>query len=114
MSLQLSEDFSQAEKSLKKALSLATPEQAHVIFSNLGILYRLQKQYTSAKAMLSKALELRPGYAPAYNNLGLVFAAEGRWEEAKHCFEKAFEIDPLLDAAKSNFIKVASKVKTIR
>lgn len=105
IALQLSESSSQAEEVYKRALSLATAKQAHTIFSNLGNLYRQQKQYQLAKAMFSKSLELQPGYAPAYNNLGLVFVAEGRWEEAKYCFNKAIQADALLDAAKSNMIK---------
>ncbi|KAK9034522.1 hypothetical protein V6N11_050683 [Hibiscus sabdariffa] len=108
ISLQLSEESSQAERVYKRALSLASPEQAHAIFSNLGNLYRQQKQYDRAKAMFTKSLELRPGYAPAFNNLGLVFVAEGQWEEAKFCFDKALQSDPLLDAAKSNMIKTVA------
>lgn len=92
----------------KRALALSQTEQAHSMFSNLGNLYRQQKQYERAKAMFTKSLELQPGYSPAYNNLGLVFVAEGRWEEAKYCFEKALQADPLLDAAKSNMIKALS------
>lgn len=106
ISLQLLEESSQAEEVYKHALSLATSQQAHAIFSNLGNFYRQMGKYESAKAMFSKALELRPGYAPAYNNLGLVFVAEGHLEEAKFCFNKATESDPFLDAAKSNTIKV--------
>ncbi|GKU93193.1 hypothetical protein SLEP1_g6805 [Rubroshorea leprosula] len=105
ISLQLSEEASQAEHIYKRALALAKTEQAHAIFSNIGNLYRQQKQYDRAKAMFTKSLELRPGYAPAFNNLGLVFVAEGQWEEAKFCFDKALLADPLLDAAKSNMIK---------
>ncbi|KAG2676067.1 hypothetical protein I3843_12G033900 [Carya illinoinensis] len=108
ISLQLLEEPSQAEAVYKRALALATTEQAHAIFSNLGNLYRQQKQYERAKAMFTKSLELQPGYAPAFNNLGLVFVAEGCWEEAKYCFEKAFQADPLLDVAKSNMIKAGS------
>lgn len=108
ISLQLSEEPSQAEEVYKRALALSQTEQAHSMFSNLGNLYRQQKQYERAKAMFTKSLELQPGYSPAYNNLGLVFVAEGRWEEAKYCFEKALQADPLLDAAKSNMIKALS------
>ena len=108
ISLHLSEDPSQAECVYKRALSLATVEQAHAIFSNLGNLYRQQKQYERAKAMFTKSLELQPGYAPAFNNLGLVFVAECQWEEAKFCFDKALQSDPLLDAAKSNMIKTVA------
>lgn len=108
ISLQLSEEPSQAEEVYKRALALATTEHMHTILSNLGNLYRQQKKYERAKAMFSKSLELRPGYAPAYNNLGLVFVAEGQWEEAKFCFDKALQADPLLDAAKSNIIKATA------
>ncbi|MCD9558984.1 hypothetical protein HAX54_016693 [Datura stramonium] len=108
ISLQLSEESSQAEEVYKQALSLATSKQAHTIFSNLGNLYRQLKQYECAKAMFNKSLELQPGYAPALNNLGLVFVAEGKWEEAKDYFDKAIQADPLLDAAKSNMIKASN------
>ncbi|KAI4336262.1 hypothetical protein L6164_014808 [Bauhinia variegata] len=114
VSLQLSEEPSQAEEVYKRALALATTQQAHAIFSNLGNLYRQQKQYERAKAMYTKSLELQPGYAPAYNNLGLVFVAEGLLEEAKYCFDKALQSDPLLDAAKSNMIKVVAMSKLCR
>lgn len=111
ISLQLLEESSQAEEVYKHALSLATSKQGHTIFSNLGNFYRQLRKYEFAKAMFAKSLELQPGYAPAYNNLGLVFVAEGRWAEAKFCFNKAIETDPLLDAAKSNMIKVATMCK---
>lgn len=108
ISLQLSEEPSRAEEVYTRALSLATTDLAHAIFSNLGNLYRQQKHYERAKAMFTKCLELQPGYAPAFNNLGLVFVAEGRWEEAKFCFDMALQADPMLDAAKSNLIKAVS------
>ncbi|CAL5361909.1 unnamed protein product [Camellia sinensis] len=113
ISLQLSVESSHAEEVYKRALSLATAEQAHTIFSNLGNLYRQQKKYECARAMFTKSLELQPGYAPAYNNLGLVFVAEGRWEEAKYCFNKALEADSLLDAAKSNMIKAVAMCRVV-
>lgn len=77
ISLQLAEEPSQAEEVFKRALSLATSQQAHAIFSNMGNFYRQEKKYDRARAMFTKALKLQPGYAPAYNNLGLVFVAEG-------------------------------------
>lgn len=108
ISLQLSDEHSEAEEVYKRALAVSTEDQAHTIFSNLGNLYRQKKQYEVSKAMFSKALELKPGYAPAYNNLGLVFVAERRWEEAKSCFEKSLEADSLLDAAQSNLLKATT------
>ena len=81
ISLQLAEESSQAEEVFKRALSLATSQQAHAIFSNMGNLYRQEKKYDRARAMFTRALQLRPGYAPAYNNLGLVFVAEVCWKK---------------------------------
>ncbi|CAO2167425.1 unnamed protein product [Urochloa humidicola] len=105
IALQLSDDpFS--ETVYKRALVLSSTQQLHAIFSNLGILYRQHRNYEFARKMLLRSLELCPGYAPANNNLGLVFVAEGRWEDARSCFEKALQSDPLLDAAKSNLLKV--------
>ncbi|KAF8046799.1 hypothetical protein N665_3411s0005 [Sinapis alba] len=109
ISLHLSDEQSEAEEVYKRALAVSTEDhQAHATFSNLGNLYRQKKQYELSKAMFSKALDLKPGYAPAYNNLGLVFVAERRWEEAKFCFEKALEADSLLDAAQSNLLKATA------
>lgn len=108
ISIQLSEEPLKAEDVYKQALACAASEQAHAILSNLGNFYRQQKQYERAKAMFSKALELQPGYAPAYNNLGLVFIAEHQLEEAKFCFGRALQSDPVLDAAMSNMIKAVA------
>lgn len=108
VALQLSDDSSSAEQIYKHALSLATPQQAHSILSNLGNLFRQQRRFQCAKMMFAKSLEICPGYAPAQNNLGLVYAAEDRWQDAINCFEKALQSDPLLDAAKSNMVKGVS------
>lgn len=114
IALQLSDDPASAERVYRRALSLATTQQAHAILSNLGDLYRQQKRFEHAKTVFTKSLELCPGYAPSHNNFGLVFVAEGRWNEAKNCFEKALQSDPLLDAAKSNLMKVETMCKMDR
>ncbi|KAF8664928.1 hypothetical protein HU200_054246 [Digitaria exilis] len=110
IALQLSDDPC-SETVYKRALVLSSTQQLHAIFSNLGILYRQHRNYEFARKMLLRSLELCPGYAPANNNLGLVFVAEGRWEDARNCFEKALQSDPLLDAAKSNLLKVLALAK---
>ncbi|XP_020597050.1 probable UDP-N-acetylglucosamine--peptide N-acetylglucosaminyltransferase SPINDLY isoform X2 [Phalaenopsis equestris] len=112
VALQLSDDPSLTEEVYKRALSLTTAQQAHAILSNLGNLFRQQKRFEHAKIMFAKSLEICPGYALAHNNLGLVYVAEGRWEDAVSCFEKALQSDPLLDAAKSNMVKVAVMCST--
>ncbi|KAM0946615.1 putative protein O-GlcNAc transferase [Dioscorea sansibarensis] len=112
ISLQLSGDPSSAEEAYKRAISLSsTPQHVHATLSNLGNLYRQQRRYEHAKAILTKSLELSSGYAPAHNNLGLVFVAEGQLDEAIASFEKALQLDPLLDAAKSNMAKAIAMSK---
>ncbi|KAM0926115.1 hypothetical protein ACQ4PT_003929 [Festuca glaucescens] len=110
IALQLSDDPS-SETVYKRALVLSSNQQSHAILSNLGILYRQHRLYELARKMLSRSLELCPGYAPANNNLGLVFVAEGRLEDAIGCFERAVKSDDLLDAAKSNLAKVLALAK---
>lgn len=104
----LSHDPSSAENVYKRALSLSKNNQTHAILSNLGNLYREQRKLELAKRILSKSLELCPGYAPANNNLGLICVAQGRWEEAIGYFKKALECDPLLDCAQSNLAKAVA------
>ncbi|KAM3334205.1 hypothetical protein ACQJBY_028947 [Aegilops geniculata] len=110
IALQLSNDPS-SETVYKRALVLSSSQQSYAILSNIGILYRQHKLYELARKMLSRSLEICPGYAPANNNLGLVFVAEGRWEDAVSCFEKAVKSDDLLDAAKSNLAKALALAK---
>ncbi|KAG8078800.1 hypothetical protein GUJ93_ZPchr0007g3792 [Zizania palustris] len=105
IALQLLDDSS-SEAVYKRALILSSSQQSYAILSNLGILYRQHRRYELARKMLLKSLELCPGYAPANNNMGLVYVAEGCYEDAVICFEKALQSDPLLDAAKSNLVKV--------
>jgi Flp pilus assembly protein TadD len=110
IALHLSDDPS-SETVYKRALVLSSSQQSHAILSNLGILYRQHRLYELARKMLSRSLEISPGYAPANNNLGLVFVAEGRLEDAIGCFERAVKSDDLLDAAKSNLAKALALAK---
>ncbi|KAI4965795.1 hypothetical protein ZWY2020_048178 [Hordeum vulgare] len=110
IALQLSNDPS-SETVYKRALVLSSSQQSYAILSNIGILYRQHRLYELARKMLSRSLEICPGYAPANNNLGLVFVAEGRWEDAISCFENAVKSDDLLDAAKSNLAKALTLAK---
>ncbi|GMH21520.1 hypothetical protein Nepgr_023362 [Nepenthes gracilis] len=73
--------------------------------------FKMSQKYLTAAVARSRECSYawsNLGYAPAYNNLGLVFVAEGQLEEAKFCFDKALQSDPLLDAAKSNMVKVVA------
>ena len=61
---------------------------------NLGAyLYGVQ-DYEGAIALLTKATELAPGYAPAYNVLGYSYREMGRHPDAKRAFERYIELIP--------------------
>ena len=44
--------------------------------------------------MIKRAIELKPGYAPAYGSRGLLYWREGDIELARRNIEKALELDP--------------------
>jgi predicted CXXCH cytochrome family protein len=50
---------------------------------NLGGLYADQKEYTKAEAAYLKALELQPGFVPAYVNLAQLLSGQGREGEGE-------------------------------
>ncbi|KAG6383025.1 hypothetical protein SASPL_157240 [Salvia splendens] len=76
ISLQLLGESTHAEEVYKHSSIISYISTSACYIFQPRELCRQMRKYESAKAMFSKALELRPGYAPAYNNLGLVFIAE--------------------------------------
>ncbi|MCG8462808.1 MAG: tetratricopeptide repeat protein, partial [Holophagales bacterium] len=53
-----------------------------------------------------RALELRPGYAPAHMRLGRVLLADGRPEEAARELERALELDEELEPAEVSLAQI--------
>ncbi len=61
-----------------------------------AINYAAKGQYDRAIALFSKALEINPRYAEAYNNRGIAYAkGKGQYEKALSDFLKAIEINPV-------------------
>ena len=52
--------------------------------------------------MASRALQLDPDYAEAYNNLGVALANQGRFDEAIEQFSAALKIYPGYANARQN------------
>jgi len=60
----------------------------------LGVSYFGQQQYAEAIEHLNKAVEIAPGFAPAYNQLGYAYRFLGRYPEAEAIFKKYTELLP--------------------
>jgi serine/threonine protein kinase/TolB-like protein/Flp pilus assembly protein TadD len=56
---------------------------------------RLDWDWKEAESNFKRAIELKPGYATAYEKYALYLAILGRYEEALPLMYRAFELDPL-------------------
>lgn len=61
-----------------------------------------KKDYDDCLGAAQKALNLRPGYAEAYNNMAAAYLAMGRWDEGIQAARQAIQIKPDYEAARSN------------
>lgn len=70
------------------------------VYTTLGFLYLLQKDYDKAEYYTNQALADNPNHAPAYDNLGQI--AYGRGDTAQACkyFEKALALNPNMTDSK--------------
>ena len=62
--------------------------------NNLGMMLVYMGRYEEAEKHLRKAIELNPGYAPAFLNLGESFRNRKRYEEALEAYSSALRINP--------------------
>ncbi len=63
-------------------------------YSNLGLIYAAQRNYTKAIESFNKALSLRPARPTTLNGLGTVLYARGKIKEAMEKWQQTVEIDP--------------------
>jgi tetratricopeptide (TPR) repeat protein len=66
-------------------------ERAH---ANLGNAYIGRQQYDKAIVEFKKAIEINPGFSPAYNSLGYAYRPVGNDVEAEKAFKKYIELVP--------------------
>ncbi|MGH7566131.1 MAG: tetratricopeptide repeat protein [Gemmatimonadota bacterium] len=59
-----------------------------------GQLFFARQEYDAAIAEYQQALELDPGYSPAWNQMGYAARAAGRFDEAEQAFRKYIEVLP--------------------
>ena len=67
---------------------------AAILFNILGAANIGLRNLDGAVASFSKAVQIRPGFAPAHNNLGVALKDQGRLPEAVASFSKAVQIKP--------------------
>jgi Flp pilus assembly protein TadD len=69
---------------------------------NLSAKYCNEGDYQRCIAMAKKALELRPGYAEAYNNMAAGYSSLEQWDEAIKAASEAIRLKPDYPLARKN------------
>jgi len=83
--------FSDAAECYKKVL---LSEKNEIACNNLGKIYLLQSDTTSAKSCYMQALDIKPDYVEAYNGLAATFMQEGSISASLRNLNKALELEP--------------------
>ena len=64
------------------------------IYSNLGVIYAQEGNFSEAIENFLKAININPNDASAYKNLGMCYDSIGNKEKAYLSFKKAIELNP--------------------
>lgn len=70
-----------------------------IMSGNLASLYRAQKRFADAHAVLDRALKLKPGSARLHATRAEIYLTEGKYDQARDAAEAAAEIDRALPGA---------------
>jgi tetratricopeptide (TPR) repeat protein len=92
--------LNQAIASYKAAID--ADKRMEEAWSNLGLIYAAQRNYTKAIEAFNKALTLKPARPYTLNGLGTVLYAKGKFNEAMQKWKQAVEIDPNFASAYYN------------
>jgi len=90
---------------LKGAEQLAREHPTPENLMTLSDAHWLAGDFNKCMETAQKALELRPGYARAYNNIGVAYLSLGHLDEAIESVKKALQSDPDNRMARSNLIE---------
>ncbi|MBI4847039.1 MAG: M48 family metalloprotease [Nitrospirae bacterium] len=93
------ENFSAAEESLKKAISLDASQST--FYNLMGLIKLQQKNYPDAEKSYRKALSIDANYQPSFYGLGLVNYYQGNHGKAVDEFKKSLSLFP--DHAQTQF-----------
>lgn len=78
-----------ALRELKKAESFDPAD--HIIQYDIGLVYFYRERYDQAIPHFERAVQLKPGFAPAINGLGNAYSAQGDWDKAIEAYQKIIE-----------------------
>ncbi len=84
----------EALKCFKKALEDDLYKTPEYTLYNMSLVYIAMGKYTEAKSNLTKAVDIRPDYAPAWDALGVVYSKTGDNVSAIEAFKKALNLFP--------------------
>jgi tetratricopeptide (TPR) repeat protein len=79
----VSRDFQKAEKSLKLALEFKNRKIGHLIYKNLGNVFREQTRYSEAAEAYKKSLDIEPNNVETTFLLAEVYVAGGKYQKAQ-------------------------------
>lgn len=88
----LRQDYALAEKHFNKSREI-NPKWVEP-YLGLADVELARKHGDKARALLTRALELKPDSAVAWSGMGRLEFNEGRYTEAERAFKKALELDP--------------------
>ena len=93
-----------AQRHLREAARVGAgdPEDLALVHYNLGNAEAAAGNRSEAAGHFARAIELRPGFAEAYNNLGVMRQADGRLDEATGLYRQALAIKPAYAEAHNN------------
>ena len=84
-----------------------TPE----FYLALSLQFYGEKRYVESIVASRRALDLRPGYAEAWNNIGAAYNKLGRYDEAAAACEEALRYKPDFELARNNLQYARERLK---
>jgi len=87
--------------------TMQTPE----FYLALSLQFYGEERYVESIVASRRALDLRPGYAEAWNNIGAAYNKLGRYEEAAAACEQALRYKPDFELARNNLQYARQRTK---
>jgi tetratricopeptide (TPR) repeat protein len=84
--------YAEARQALLKAIQFCPPKGEHIVFNNMGQLYREKGAYRIAERWFRKAVSRNPKSTPNLVMLGACLAKQGRFVEAKRWHRRAITV----------------------
>lgn len=75
-------------------VSAADQRKEAEAYVEFGIVLAQKGVWSGAIERFSRATEIDPTYAAAWNNLGIGFEQGGKFDEARKAYERALELEP--------------------